>query len=55
MAEKEYIINDNVVIPDHIKKMSRDELEREIARLEKEHLESKREIETSRRNERRSS
>lgn len=44
MAEKEYIINDNIVIPDHIKKMSREELEQEIARLEKEHLESRRDV-----------
>ncbi len=44
MAEKEYIIDDNVVIPDYIKKMSREELEREIARLEKEHLDRKREM-----------
>ena len=43
MAEKEYIINDNVIIPERIKNMSQDELEREIARLEKEHLEQKRE------------
>lgn len=44
MAEKEYIINDNIVIPDHIKQMSREELEREISRLEKEHLDRKREM-----------
>lgn len=42
MAEKEYIINDNIIIPDRIKKMSREELEHEIAQLEKEHLERKR-------------
>lgn len=36
MAEKEFFINDNVVIPDYIKKMSIEELDREIARLEAE-------------------
>lgn len=41
MAEKEYIINDNVVIPEFIKNMSREERDREIARIEREHLEQK--------------
>lgn len=41
MAEKEYIINDNVIIPEYIKKMSREERDREIERIEKEHLEQK--------------
>lgn len=36
MAEKEYFIDDRVIIPDHIKKMSVEELDREIARLEAE-------------------
>lgn len=39
MAEKEYIVNDNVIIPERIKKLSREELEKEIARLENEHFE----------------
>lgn len=33
--EREVVINDNVVIPDHIKKMSKEELEKAIAELEK--------------------
>ena len=41
MYEKEYIINDNVVIPEYIKNMTREELDREIARIEKEHLDQK--------------
>lgn len=36
MAEKEYFIDDRVIIPDHIKNMSVEELDREIARLEAE-------------------
>lgn len=44
MAEKEYIINDNIVIPDRIKRMSREELEHEIAHLEREHLEHKHDV-----------
>ncbi len=40
--QEEFIIDDRVIIPDYIKKMSREELEREIAKLEKEHLEKKR-------------
>ena len=35
MAEKEYFINDNVIIPDSIKKMTSEERLAEIARLEK--------------------
>lgn len=41
MEKKEYIVNDNIVIPDYIKKMTKEELENEIARLEMEHLENK--------------
>ncbi len=41
MPQKEYIINDNVIIPEYIKKMSREERNREIARIEREHLEQK--------------
>ena len=40
--QEEFIIDDRVIIPDYIKKMSREELEREIAKLENEHLEKKR-------------
>lgn len=36
MAEKEYFINDNVIIPDWIKKMTPEEKRAEIARLEAE-------------------
>jgi len=36
MAEKEYFIDDRCIIPDYIKKMSTEELDREIARLEAE-------------------
>ena len=36
MSEKEYFIDDRVVIPEDIKKMSKEELDREIARLEEE-------------------
>lgn len=48
MAEKEYIINDNVVIPEFIKNMSREERDREIARIEREHLEQKKKAENAR-------
>ncbi len=34
--DRELFIDDNVVIPDKIKNMSREELEKEIARLEEE-------------------
>lgn len=36
MAEKEYFINDNVVIPEEIKKMTSEELEEAIKKLERE-------------------
>lgn len=36
MAEKEFFIDDRVIIPEHIQKMSREELNREIVRLESE-------------------
>ena len=47
MAEKEYIINDNVIIPEYIKKTTREERDREIARIEKEPLEQKRKAQSS--------
>ncbi|MDE7230974.1 MAG: hypothetical protein K2N56_10890 [Oscillospiraceae bacterium] len=47
MAEKEYIINDNVIIPEYIKKMTREERDREIARIEKEHLDQKRQAQNT--------
>lgn len=36
MTEKEYFIDDRVIIPDYIKNMSAEELDREIERLEAE-------------------
>ncbi len=48
MAEKEYIINDNVIIPEYIKKMSCEELDREIARLEKEHRDQIQKVKSTR-------
>ena len=36
MAEKEYVIDDRVIIPDDIKKMTKEELDKEISRLEAE-------------------
>lgn len=36
MNEKEYFINDNVVIPDEIRRMTREERQAEIKRLEAE-------------------
>lgn len=36
MAEKEYFADDRCIIPDYIKQMSAEELDREIARLEAE-------------------
>lgn len=33
---EEYFADDRVIIPDYVKKMSKEELEQEIARLEKE-------------------
>lgn len=44
MADKKYFIDDNVVIPDYIKKMSREELDTEIARLEAEAAKEKERI-----------
>lgn len=38
-------LDDRVIIPDHIKKMTREELEREIVKLEAEAAEKKRQIE----------
>lgn len=34
--EEEYIVDDRVIIPEYIKRMSREELDQEIARLEEE-------------------
>ncbi len=39
--KEEYFADDRVIIPEYIRKMSREELEQEIARLEKEVKESK--------------
>ena len=36
MNEKKYFINDRVIIPDDIKKMSKEELQKEIDKFEKE-------------------
>ncbi len=36
MAEKEYLIDDRVIIPDEIKAMSKDELEKSIQKIEAE-------------------
>ena len=41
MKDEEYIVDDRVIIPDHIKKMSREELEQEITKLEQEERERK--------------
>lgn len=41
MAEKEYFIDDRVIIPDEIKKMSKEELDREIKKLEAEAIAQK--------------
>lgn len=48
MAEEEYLVNDIVVIPEYIKNMTREERDREIARIEKEHLDQKRKSEKTR-------
>lgn len=39
---EEFIVDDRVIIPEYIKRMSLEELDREIARLEQEHAEKKR-------------
>lgn len=36
MKDEEYIVDDRVIIPEDIKKMSREELEQEILKLEQE-------------------
>jgi len=36
MAEKEYFIDDRIIIPDDIKQMSKEELQAEIAKFEAE-------------------
>lgn len=42
MAEKEYFIDDRVIIPDYIKNMTKEELEAAIRQLEEE-LQNKKE------------
>jgi len=42
MAEKEYIIDDRWELPEKIKNMTKEELEREITRLEQEIKDKKR-------------
>lgn len=42
MAEKEYFIDDRIVVPDEIKRMTKDERNAMIARLEAEAAEEKR-------------
>ncbi len=37
MAEKEYLIDDRVIIPEEIKAMSKEELEKNIQKIEAEH------------------
>ena len=44
MAEKEYFIDDRVIIPDWVKKMTPEERRAEIARLESEAANKKQEI-----------
>ncbi|MCM1333721.1 MAG: hypothetical protein NC084_06925 [Bacteroides sp.] len=44
MAEKEYFIDDRVIIPEEIKKMSAEERKRNIERLEAEARAKKKEI-----------
>lgn len=41
MSEKEYFIDDRVIIPDDIKKMSKEELQIEIKKFEAEALRKK--------------
>jgi hypothetical protein len=49
MAEKEYFIDDRFIIPDEIKKMSNEELDREIKRLETEAIAKKKKLLEARR------
>lgn len=42
MKEKPYVLDDRVIIPDYIKKMTIEELNAEIERLEAEHKAKKR-------------
>ena len=46
MAENKLYLDDNVIIPDYIRKMTHEERQKEIARLEAEAVEKKRKIET---------
>ena len=46
MNENKYFIDDRFEVPEHIKKMSHSERQKEIARLEAEAVEKKRKIET---------
>ncbi len=48
MSEKEYFIDDRVIIPDYIKKMSKEEINAEIKRLEAEAAAEKQRILKSR-------
>lgn len=41
MKKEKYFADDRMIIPEYIKRMSKEELEAEIARLEKEHREKK--------------
>ena len=43
MADKKYFIDDRVIIPDEIKKMTNEEIDAEIARLETEIMIAKKE------------
>lgn len=43
MADKKYFIDDRVIIPDEIKNMTNEEIEAEIARLEAETMDAKKE------------
>lgn len=40
--EQEYIVDDRIIIPEDVKRMSKEELDREIARLEEEQRKKKR-------------
>lgn len=42
MAEKEYLIDDRIIIPDDIKNMTKEELEAEIEKFEAEAADRKR-------------
>jgi hypothetical protein len=48
MAEKEYFIDDRFIIPEEIKRMTKEERDREIAKLEAEAIAQKKKILESR-------